>query len=41
MDETYINVKGVWKYLYRAVVQMNTTACAHAPTAHRCRRRSG
>ncbi len=25
MDETYIKVKGVWKYLYRAVDKRGTT----------------
>ena len=25
MDETYVNVKGVWKYLYRAVDKAGAT----------------
>jgi hypothetical protein len=39
MDETYIRIKGQWKYLYRAVDQYGHTI-DFLLTAQRCRRRA-
>jgi putative transposase len=38
MDETYIKVKGVWKYLYRAVDKAGKTIdfLLHCKARHRC-----
>ncbi len=34
MDETYVNAKGVWKYLYRAVDKAGATAASAKGTAY-------
>jgi transposase-like protein len=38
MDETYIKVKGGWKYLYRAVDKARPSTFSCVPTATRLRR---
>src|SRR5512132_3542133 len=41
VDETYVRVKGCWKYLYRAIDKEGATLTSTSPTGATPRRQSG